>query len=74
MPAFQKSPNFQQILVLKSSIVKEMEFLRTLSQKNANISAQDERILDLKPVLETLIDSTKNLNLGNGYHLSSILI
>jgi hypothetical protein len=32
-----------------------MEFLRTLPLKNANISAQDIRILDLKPVLETLI-------------------
>jgi hypothetical protein len=38
--ALQKSPNFQKILVLKSSIVQEMEFLRSLSQKNANISAQ----------------------------------
>jgi hypothetical protein len=38
-----------------------MEFLRTFSQKNANISAQGVRILDLKPVLETLINSTKNL-------------
>jgi hypothetical protein len=38
-----------------------MEFLRTLSQKNVNISAQGVRILDLKPVLETLVNSTKNL-------------
>jgi hypothetical protein len=38
-----------------------MEFLHTLSQKNANISAQGVRILDLKPVLETLINPTKNL-------------
>jgi hypothetical protein len=38
-----------------------MEFLRTLPLKNANISAQGVRILDLKPVLETLINSSKNL-------------
>ncbi len=38
-----------------------MEFLRTFSQKNVNISVQGVRILDLKPVLETLINSTKNL-------------
>jgi hypothetical protein len=61
MQAFQKTPNFQEIFDLKSSIVKEMEFLRTLFQKNANISAQGVRILDLKPVLETLVNPTKNL-------------
>jgi hypothetical protein len=38
-----------------------MESLRTLHLKNANISAQGVRILDLKPVLEVLINSTKNL-------------
>ncbi len=46
---------------MKFSNVKEMEFLRTLSQKNANISAQSVRILDLKSVLETLINPTKNI-------------
>ncbi len=46
---------------MKSSTVKEMEFLRTLCQKNANFSTQSVRILNLKPVLETLINSTKNL-------------
>ncbi len=38
-----------------------MEFLHTLFQKNANISAQGVRILNLKPVLETLINFTKTL-------------
>jgi hypothetical protein len=47
-------------LALKSSIVKKMEFLRTLSQKNSNISAQGVRILDSRPVLETSINSIKN--------------
>jgi hypothetical protein len=37
-----------------------MEFLCTSSQKNANISVLGVQILDLKPVLETSINSTKN--------------
>jgi hypothetical protein len=36
-----------------------MEFLCTLFQKNANISAQGVRILDLKAVLETSLNLKK---------------
>jgi hypothetical protein len=49
MQTFQKS----LLINLKSSIVKKMEFLCTLSQKNANISAKGLRILDLRAVWET---------------------